>query len=158
MRISELGKATGVDAETIRYYEKAGLLPSPVRRDNGYRAYGEAEVQRLAFIRHCRALDMPVAEIKRLLEFVDHPAAECADVDRLIDAQLTRVRTRIASLRVLERQLVALRASCAAPNTAADCGILRDLVTAAQGESRVDTNANTCTKLRPRRGKEEKTA
>ena len=55
MKISDLGRATGVDVETIRYYEKAGLLPPPAREANGYRSYGDAHLQRLAFVRHCRA-------------------------------------------------------------------------------------------------------
>ena len=75
MRIGELGQAMGVDIETIRYYEKAGLLAPPARTANGYRAYSPAHVERLAFIRHCRALDMPLAGIKRLLNFVAHPDA-----------------------------------------------------------------------------------
>lgn len=136
MRIGELGKATGVDVETIRYYEKAGLLPSPARQANGYRSYGERHLERLAFVRHCRALDMPLADIKRLLDFLGQPMAECGDVDRLIDQQLHRVRTRIKSLRALERQLSALRGCCATPHTAADCGILHELVTAARQEAR----------------------
>lgn len=134
MRIGELGHATGVDVETIRYYEKAGLLLPPERRDNGYRSYGDAHLERLSFIRHCRALDMSIAEIKRLLEMLARPLADCCDVDRLIDEQLTRVRTRIKSLRALERQLSALRNCCAAPHIAADCGILQELVTAARRE------------------------
>lgn len=136
MRIGELGNATGVDVETIRYYEKAGLLPPPARLDNGYRSYGEPHLERLAFVRHCRALDMSLAEIKRLLDFLGQPYAECGDVDRLIDEQLARVRTRIKSLRALERQLTALRGCCAVPHTAADCGILHELVTAASQEAR----------------------
>lgn len=136
MRIGELGKATGVDVETIRYYEKAGLLAPPARRDNGYRAYSADHLERLAFIRHCRALDMPLAGIKRLLDFLGQPLAECGDVDRLIEEQLSRVRTRIKSLRALEKQLAALRACCGAPHTAADCGILKELVTTAHHEAR----------------------
>ena len=134
MRIGELGHATGVDVETIRYYEKTGLLLPPERRDNGYRSYGEAHLERLSFIRHCRALDMSIAEIKRLLEMLARPLADCCDVDRLIDEQLTRVRTRIKSLRALERQLSALRNCCASPHIAADCGILQELVTTARRE------------------------
>lgn len=137
MRIGELGKATGVDVETIRYYEKIGLLPVPARHENGYRFYGDTQLERLAFVRHCRALDMPLAGIKRLLDFLEQPMAECADVNRLIDEQLTRVRTRIKSLRALERQLSALRGCCATPHTAADCGILQELVSAARQEGRV---------------------
>lgn len=136
MRIGALGKATGVDVETIRYYEKVGLLTAPARRENGYRSYGEIHLERLAFVRHCRALDMPLAEIKRLLDFLGQPMAECADVDRLIDQQLSRVRNRIKSLRALERQLSALRGCCATPHIAADCGILQELVTAARQEAR----------------------
>ncbi|MBI4985249.1 MAG: Cd(II)/Pb(II)-responsive transcriptional regulator [Rhodocyclales bacterium] len=135
MRIGELGVAAGVDVETIRYYEKAGLLPSPARRANGYRDYGGKHLERLAFIRHCRALDLPLAKISRLLELLSQPAAACDDVDRLVESQLERVRIRIRSLRALEKQLSALRSRCAGPQTAAACGILHELVTAAHRES-----------------------
>ncbi len=135
MRIGELGKAAGVYVETIRYYEKAGLLPPPARTPNGYRAYRPAHLERLAFIRHCRALDVPLAEVKRLLDFVAHPEADCADINRLIDGQLGRVRARLKSMRALEKQLAALRAQCQAGHSAADCGILHELVAAAHGEA-----------------------
>lgn len=135
MRIGELGLAIGVDVETIRYYEKAGLLPNPVRLANGYRNYDDTHLERLAFIRHCRVLDLSLVEISRLLELLAQPSAACDDVDRLIEGQMERVRTRIRSLRALERQLSALRSCCAAPQTAAECGILHELVTTAQQES-----------------------
>jgi len=134
MRIGELGLATGVDIETIRYYERAGLLQLPARRANGYRVYGPVHLERLAFVRHCRALDMPLAEIKRLLDFGDHPENDCGDINRLIDDQLTRVRARLESMRALERQLEALRARCETGHAAAECGILHELVAAAHGE------------------------
>jgi len=111
------------------------MLPPPTRLPNGYRDYGAAHLERLAFVCHCRALDMPLSEVGRLLDFLARPFAECADVDRLIDEQLARVRTRIKSLRTLERQLSALRGRCSAPQTAADCGILHKLVTAAHREA-----------------------
>jgi Cd(II)/Pb(II)-responsive transcriptional regulator len=135
MRIGELGQATGVDIETIRYYEKAGLLPAPARSRNGYRAYGPAHLERLSFIRHCRALDISLADVKRLLEFVAHPDADCGDIDRLIDAQLDRVRARLKSMRALERQLAALRGRCGSSHVAGECGILHELVAAAHGEA-----------------------
>lgn len=134
MRIGELGQATGVGSETIRYYERAGLLPAPGRQVNGYRAYGPAHVARLAFIRHCRALDMPLADVRRLLDFMDRPQNDCGDVNRLIDAQLARVRARLKSMRALERQLGQLRTRCNAQHAIAECGILNELVTAAHGE------------------------
>lgn len=135
MRIGELAQATGVDIETIRYYEKAGLLPPPARTPNGYRAYRPAHLERLAFIRHCRALDVPLAEVRRLLDFVAHPKADCADINRLIDGQLGRVRARLKSMRALEKQLAALRAQCQTGHSAVECGILHELVAAAQGEA-----------------------
>lgn len=135
MRIGELGQATGVDIETIRYYEKSGLLPVPARSHNGYRAYSSAHLERLAFIRHCRALDISLADVKRLLEFVAHPEVDCEGIDHLIDAQLERVRARLKSMRALEQQLSALRGRCGSRHVAGECGILHELVAAAHGEA-----------------------
>jgi len=136
MRIGELAHRTGVEVDTIRYYEKAGLLPSPSRQGNGYRDYGERHGERLSFIRHCRALDMPLTDIKRLLDFVAHPEADCGDINRLIDRQLERVRVRLNSMQALERQLAALRAQCDENSTARECGILHELVVASHDEGR----------------------
>jgi len=135
MRIGELASATGVEVETIRYYEREGLLAPPTRRANGYRAYGKSQLERLAFIRHCRALDIPLAEVRRLLEFLEHPAKDCRDIDRLIDEQLARVRARLESMRALERQLAQLRERCDAKHPTPECGILHELVAAAHGEA-----------------------
>ena len=135
MRIGELGQAAGVGVETIRYYEKAGLLSPPARQANGYRAYGPAHLERLAFIRHCRALDLPLAEVRCLLEFAARPDADCGGINRLIDEQLGRVRARLRSMRALEKQLGALRRQCDAGHAAGECGILHELVAAAQGEA-----------------------
>ena len=135
MKISELGRATGVDVETIRYYEKEGLLPPPAREANGYRSYGQAHLERLAFIRHCRALDIPLAEIQRLLGFVQGEPDRQGDIDALIDQQLQRVRARLKSLRALERQLAELRQRCDADHATHECGILHELVAAAHGEA-----------------------
>eukprot|EP01136_Pigoraptor_vietnamica_P012486 Opistho-1_new@52457 len=79
MQIKDLARATGVDVETIRFYEKEGLLPEPARLDNGYRNYAQPHLERLSFIRHCRALDMPLPDVKRLLGFVDDPHVLCVD-------------------------------------------------------------------------------
>ncbi|MEJ8823003.1 Cd(II)/Pb(II)-responsive transcriptional regulator [Variovorax humicola] len=135
MKISELSRATGVDTDTIRYYEKTGLLPSPARESNGYRAYGPEHVEGLSFVRHCRALDIPLADVARLLAFSAKPDGDCGDINRLIDDQIVRVRARIASLQALESQLTLLRSRCAEPHEAADCGILNELVMAAHGEA-----------------------
>ena len=135
MQIKELARATGVDVETIRYYEKQGLLPEPARRDNGYRDYKASHLERLSFIRHCRALDMPLAAVNRLLGFVDAPDQHCGNVDSLVDDQLARVRARLKSMRALEKQLLQLRACCAGIQEGQHCGILEELVAAARGEA-----------------------
>jgi len=135
MKISELSRATGVDVETIRYYEKAELLPAPARAGNGYRTYGREHLERLAFVRHCRALDMPLADVKRLLDFVGGANDASGDIDALVRAQLLRVRARLKSLRALERQLSALRDTCDADHATHECGILHELVAAAHGEA-----------------------
>lgn len=135
MRIGELGQATGVDVETIRFYEKEGLLDEPDRLANGYRSYNGAHLERLAFIRHCRALDIPLAEIARLVKFMTHPSADCGDINSLIDQQIARVRARLASMQALENQLTTLRSRCDSNHFGLECGILHELVAAAHGEA-----------------------
>jgi len=135
MRIGELAAATGVDAETIRYYERERLLDAPVRQANGYRNYGRQQLERLAFIRHCRVLDISLADIRRLINFLDRPSEDCGDIDRLIEAQLVRVRARLQSMQALEKQLAELRKSCGAPHATTNCGILAELVSAANSEA-----------------------
>jgi len=135
MKIGELGGKFGVDVETIRYYEREGLLPAPARSANGYREYGPGQSERLAFIRHCRALDMSLGDIKVLLSYLELPSRECAHVDELVDDQLARVRARIKSRRSLEKQLAALRMQCRSRHATKKCGILTELVAAAHGEA-----------------------
>lgn len=135
MKISDLSRATGVDVETVRYYEKAGLLDKPARLANGYRHYGPAHLEQLSFIRHCRALDMPLADIKRLLDYAAGEKDLAGDIDRLIAGQLARVRARLDSMRALERQLSTLKAHCDADHAKHECGILQELVAAAHGEA-----------------------
>lgn len=136
MRIGALSQATGVDIETIRFYEKSGLLPAPARSENGYRAYTQQHLERLAFIRHCRALDMSLADVTLLLESLQTTdAARLAEVDALVAAQLAKVRARLASMLALEKQLVALRERCDADHAHHGCGILEELVAAAHGEA-----------------------
>lgn len=134
MRIGALGRAAGVDPETIRYYERIGVLPVPARQANRYRTYSPAHLERLAFIRHCRELDIPLADIQRLLHLLDQPVDDCRDVNQLIDLHLTRVQARLQSLQVLADQLKQLRGRCHAQHATTECGILHELVAAAQGE------------------------
>lgn len=127
MKIGELASAAGTAVETIRYYERAGLLPPAPRSQGNYRQYGPAHAERLAFIRHCRSLDMALDEIRVLLRFKDAPSQDCADVNALVDAHIGHVKHRIRELRQLEKQLKALRDCCVVAQDAGHCGILTEL-------------------------------
>jgi Cd(II)/Pb(II)-responsive transcriptional regulator len=135
MRIGDLAKQAGVDAQTVRYYEREGLLAAPSRTPSGYRAYGPEHVERLNFIRHCRSLDMPLAEIKRLIDLSSDEKVSCGDVDQLVRTHLERVRAKRIALQALESQLATLSAQCASGHRVADCGILGELIHAAHGEA-----------------------
>lgn len=131
MRIGELAQASGTPVETIRFYEREGLLPSPGRTEGNYRIYAGAHAERLAFIRQCRSLDMTLDEVRVLLRFKDMPNADCGEVNELLDEHVGHVAQRIRELRVLEKELRTLRSQCAAPHAAADCGILQGIEDAA---------------------------
>jgi Cd(II)/Pb(II)-responsive transcriptional regulator len=135
MRIGELAGQAGVDVQTIRYYEREGLLDAPARTGSGYRAYGAAHLERLNFVRHCRSLDMPLAEIKRLIELSRDARVPCEQVDALVRAHLERVQAKRKALQALEARLAALAAQCASGHRVADCGILEELIHAAHGEA-----------------------
>lgn len=124
MRIKQLADAAEVPVDTVRHYEKAGLLGAARRSDNGYRRYVDTDVQRLRFIRHCRELDMSLDEVRELLRFLDHPRPDCSAADAVVSNHLAHVRERLAALRRLERQLVRLVGACSHPRPQERCGIV----------------------------------
>src|SRR3546814_4607319 len=83
LTIGELGKATGTKVETVRYYERIGLLPRPARTAANYRDYGEAELGRLSFIRRARDLGFSLDQVRALLKLSDDRSQDCASVDRI---------------------------------------------------------------------------
>ncbi|HEY9094815.1 MAG TPA: Cd(II)/Pb(II)-responsive transcriptional regulator [Hydrogenophaga sp.] len=127
MKIGALSSATGVPIDTIRHYEREGLLPRTARTEGNYRIYEPAHQQRLNFIRHCRSLDMTLDEIRVLLHFTDAPGENCAEVNTLLDQHIGHVADRIRELRALEKQLRELRETCRSAQDAAHCGILNQL-------------------------------
>ncbi|MDO8773062.1 MAG: Cd(II)/Pb(II)-responsive transcriptional regulator [Burkholderiaceae bacterium] len=132
MKIGELAKLAQTQSENIRFYEREGLLPEANRTEANYRVYDESHIQRLAFIRHCRSLDMTLGEIRTLLHFKDAPEENCHEVNALLDEHIDHVAIRIRELRVLEKELKSLRLQCQAGNASADCGILSGLEKAAR--------------------------
>ncbi|WOB10943.1 Cd(II)/Pb(II)-responsive transcriptional regulator [Piscinibacter gummiphilus] len=144
MKIGELATHTGTQVETIRFYEREGLLPAPGRSSGNYRVYEERHVQRLAFIRQCRVLDMTLDEIRRLLGFIDAPDEDCGEVNSLLDEHIGHVGHRIRELKALERELRQLRDQCGDARPAKDCGILGELTRA--------SNRSGADRARPRGG------
>lgn len=126
MKIGALARRTGCAVETIRYYEREGLLAAPLRSEGNYRVYTSADVERLTFIRNCRGLDMTLEEIRRLLALRDGAGQRCGDVTALVDAHIEHVQARIVSLQGLQEQLLALRHRCLGQETTA-CEILQQL-------------------------------
>ena len=127
MKIGEMAKATGTSVETIRYYEREGLLPETARSDGNYRVYSSAHLERLAFIRHCRSLSLTLDEICQLLRLKDQPDESCATANGLLAAHIDLIRERIREFQTLEAELETLQRRCQGTQDAAHCGILQAL-------------------------------
>lgn len=127
MKTGELAALAGTLVETIRFYEREGLLPAPARSASNYRVYDEGHVERLAFIRRCRSLDMTLDEIRVLLEVKAAPEQSCQAVNTVLDEHIGHVGQRITELLALQQQLRALRAACPDERDAGHCGILAGL-------------------------------
>ena len=110
--IGALSQATGVNIETIRYYERIGILPAPPRSSGGHRLYDVGHVKRLAFVRRTRELGFSLQEVRELLGLVDGGEVTCDQVKALTLGHLADVRQRIADLRRMERVLGDMAATC----------------------------------------------
>ncbi|TXH86048.1 MAG: Cd(II)/Pb(II)-responsive transcriptional regulator [Pseudomonas sp.] len=132
MKIGDLSTASSTPIETIRFYEREGLLPAPGRTQGNFRVYEAPHLERLQFIRYCRGLDMSLDEVRALLRFKDAPGEDCGDVNALLDEHISHVSKRIKELRTLEKQLKELRQRCGDTRQADQCGILAGLAEASQ--------------------------
>lgn len=112
MRIGELARATGTKAETIRYYEREGILPAADRTDSNYRDYSDGHLATLTFVRRARELGFSMAQVRELLALSDHDDKPCEDVDQLVKQQLFEVERKIADLAALRDELAELARSC----------------------------------------------
>jgi DNA-binding transcriptional MerR regulator len=126
MKINQLSKLTNVLSKTIRYYEDVGLLPQASRNINGYREYSLDDVERLIFIRRCRELQIPIEQIKLLIQVQTDKTSSCNEVDLLIEQQLEKVRKTISELSLLEQTLSTLAKSCS-NDIVGECEILKKL-------------------------------
>ncbi len=126
MRISELAAATGCHLETVRYYERIGLLPTPARSDSGYRAYGKPDVERLTFIVRSRALGFSLDEVRSLLALAHGDDRSCEEIDTIARHHLADIEAKQRELAALARELRSLIDGCE-KRTQATCAILRSL-------------------------------
>lgn len=133
MTIGDLGKATNTKVETVRYYERIGLLPKPVRSSGNYRTYGAAELGRLSFIRRARDLGFSLDQVRALLGLSDDRTCDCAGIDQIANEHLREVDRKLADLRSLRRELKAVIESCDG-GTVAECRIIEALAPSANGQ------------------------
>lgn len=124
--IGELARQIGTKVETIRWYERDGIMPAPVRTAGGHRLYTEAHRDRLAFIRHARELGFPLENVRELLRLADDPERPCAEADAIARAHLAAVRSRIARLQALEAELSRMVAACGGGRVA-ECHVIEVL-------------------------------
>jgi len=124
--IGELARLTGAKVPTIRYYEEIGVMPRAERAANNRRVYNHKHLERLTFIRHCRELGFSLDAIRDLLDFADHPARSCAEVDDIARNHLKEVDQKIASLSVLKSELNRMLSQCEG-GTVAKCRIIKVL-------------------------------
>jgi DNA-binding transcriptional MerR regulator len=126
LSIGDLAQRTGTKVETIRYYEKVGILPSPSRTSGNHRVYTQTHADRLAFVRHSRELGFPIDSIRTLLTMADDPGRSCAAVDAIARDHLTAVRSRITRLQALEAELTRMLQECGRGRVG-DCRVVQVL-------------------------------
>lgn len=128
LTIGKLASAAGVNAQTIRYYERSGLFRAPKRTPGGYRQFGPDELRRLLFIRRAQSVGFSLAEIRELLTLRVHDPRSCVAVSRRVEAKITATQEKIRELESLLKSLNHVRASCAARKRTEDCPVLEALV------------------------------
>jgi len=129
MQIGQLATRHQISVETIRYYERQGLLPKARRSTGNYRLYTDEHVERLNFILNCRCLDMSLDDIRTLIRLRNGRTPNCGGVKSFVDDHILRTEQRIAELRKLAKQLKGLRFGCNPEGTIDDCAILIGLDT-----------------------------
>lgn len=124
---SELAHRAGVNKETLRFYEKKGLLPNPVRTDGGYRQYSAKDLDRLLFIKNAKELGFSLAEIKELLAIADGDIYKCCDVRQIAESKLDHINNQMMHFRKLKRTLSKLVTECQQAKTIRNCPIIESL-------------------------------
>lgn len=124
MTIGEMAKDAGVGVETVRFYERQGLLPEPPRRSSGYRQYSPEALRRLQFIRRTKELGFSLEEIRELLELRVNPRTSCAEVKRRAEGKVADIEGKMAELQRMRKALGRLASSCSGKGPSSACPIL----------------------------------
>ncbi len=132
--IGQLAKRAGVGIETVRFYEREGLIPEPPRRPSGYRDYPLETVTRIVFIRRAKDLGFSLKEINELLDFRVKPRRSCSRVKRSAEAKIADIDGKIASLQRMRRALRDLTRACEDRTPTTECPILSSLDTLKGGD------------------------
>ena len=127
MTIGKVAGRSGVGVETVRFYERNGLIPEPMRSESGYRQYPEQIVSRILFIRRAKELGFTLREIKELLSLRPQPDAGCADVRSRAEAKITDIEEKIRRLEMMKAALVDLTKTCSSDGPVSECPILNAL-------------------------------
>ena len=127
LKSGELAKRAEVNVETLRFYERKGLLPTPPRRDSGYREYPVESIRLIRFIKRAQELGFSLREIRELMALRVQPGVTCAEVCEKAERKVSEVQRKIADLKAIERALHKLTASCSGRGPATDCPILEHL-------------------------------
>lgn len=127
LTIGKVARLAGVGVETIRFYEREGLVEEPPRRASGYRQYPRAAVSRIRFIRRAKELGFSLREIKELLALRLDPERTCEDIRRRAEAKISGIEERIRTLERMKRALEKLAAACGGRGPASECPILEAL-------------------------------
>jgi MerR family mercuric resistance operon transcriptional regulator len=136
LSIGALAQTSGVPIETIRYYERIGLLPAPHRSPAGYRAYTVDDVRRLSFVRRARELGFSLSEVRALLSLAAQPGATCAEVRDLAAVHVEEIRRKLRDLKAMQRVLDEMIGRCERGESP-DCPIIHALSdTPERGKSR----------------------
>lgn len=122
--IGEVAKRSGIGIETIRFYEKEGLIPSPPRTSSGYRQYQPEVVDRLAFISRAKELGFSLSEISELLSLKLSSKTKCADVRCRAEDKIAEIENKIKTLRRMKQALTKLTEACNGNGSVSDCPIL----------------------------------
>tara|TARA_R110002167_G_scaffold43085_6_gene130482 strand:+ start:826 stop:1233 length:408 start_codon:yes stop_codon:yes gene_type:complete len=127
MKIGELANKTGCSIQTIRFYEREGLINPLQRTQSNYRLYDKGSLRQLTFIKQCRSLDMSIVEVKQLIQNKENPNNSCASINSMIDVHINDVTNRIQELVQLKETLTDMALACSSNRSIKDCGVLQKL-------------------------------